>query len=140
MSFSAAWAMATFHSRRNSLGITSDMDAIEDDAIVRNLRWVAKNIQQQVSNFKPQELSNSLWAWATIGFGYDESIGLNIHNDYTYVVSDAPLEDKALVYDALEIVAQDALTRLDKFKVSKSFQERWYRYLNLQTSTIGTRT
>jgi hypothetical protein len=56
-----------------------------------------------------------------LGFGYDESIGLNVHNDYTYVVSDNPSEDRSLVYDTLEVVAQDALQRLDKFKASAAF-------------------
>jgi hypothetical protein len=83
------------------------MDAIEDDAICRIFRWVSTNIQQQVDNFKPQELSNTVWAYATIGFGYDESSGLNIHNDYTYVATDAPGEDKLLVYDTLEIIAEN---------------------------------
>ena len=94
------------------------MNLTEDDAIVRILRWVAINIKQQVDNFKPQELSNSVWAFSTIGFGYDESSGLNQHNDYTYVTSDAPMEDKKLVFDTLEIIAENALLRLEKFKVS----------------------
>ena len=94
------------------------MNLIEDDAILRILRWVAINIQQQVDNFKPQELSNSVWAFSTIGFGYDESSGLNQHNDYTYVISDAPTQDKKLVFDTLEIIAESALPRLQKFKVS----------------------
>ena len=94
------------------------MNLIEDDAILRILRWVAINIQQQVDNFKPQELSNSVWAFSTLGFGYDESSGLNQHNDYTYVISDAPTQDKKLVFDTLEIIAESALPRLQKFKVS----------------------
>lgn len=78
---------------------------------------MASNIKQQVDNFKPQELSNSVWAFATIGFGYDESIGLNVHNDYTYVESDDPVGDKSTVFDTLEIIADNALQRLEKFKV-----------------------
>lgn len=141
-----AWAMATLHSKRNSDDDTSDKDAIEDDAIVRNFRWVAKNLQQQVQNFKPQELSNSVWAWATTGFGYDESIGLNVHNDYTYVVSNTPSEDKILVHDTLEIVAKDALSRLDKFKVRSVSKGLLPKNLCSQTSIpcivlcTGTRT
>lgn len=53
-----------------------------------------------------------------MGFGYDEASGLNVHNDYTYVVSDNPLEDRSMVFDTLEIVAENALQRLDKFKAS----------------------
>lgn len=119
-----AWALATLHSKRTNGGNDSliEMNAVEDDSIVRILRWVAINIQQQVDNFKPQELSNSVWAFATIGFGYDESSGLNVHNDYTYIASDAPLKDKSLVFDTLEIVAENAKQRLERFKVRFKFQ------------------
>lgn len=92
-------------------------DADEDYAIIHILRWVATNIIQQVDKFKPQEISNSLWAFATIGFGYDESTGLNVHNDYNYVASDDPIGDKSLVFSTLEIVADNAIQRLEKFKV-----------------------
>ena len=93
------------------------MDAVEDDAVVRILRWVTKNIQQQVHEYKPQELSNTVWACATIGFGYDESSGTNAHNDYVHVTSDSPMRDKELMYDTLETIAENALSRLEKFKV-----------------------
>jgi hypothetical protein len=51
-----------------------------------------------------------------VGFGYDEACGTNSHNDYVHVESDDPAGDKNLVYAALEVVAKNALTRLDKFK------------------------
>lgn len=93
------------------------MDAVEDYAVVRILRWVANDIQQRVDEYKAQELSNTVWAFATIGFGYDESSGTNAHNDYVHVTSDSPMEDKELVYDTLETIAENALSRLEKFKV-----------------------
>ena len=51
-----------------------------------------------------------------MGFGYDEACGTNSHNDYVHVESDDPVGDKNLVYATLEVVAKNALTRLDKFK------------------------
>ena len=110
-----AWALATLHSKRTQTD--SNLNAVEDDAVVRILRWVAKNIQQQVHEYKPQELSNTVWACATIGFGYDESSGTNAHNDYVHVTSDSPTRDKELMYDTLETIAENALSRLEKFKV-----------------------
>eukprot|EP00956_Cyclotella_meneghiniana_P043599 scaffold278308_cov96-Cyclotella_meneghiniana.AAC.1 len=127
----SAWALATLHSKRTNSGVNNDRNTLshinstEDDAIVRILRWVAINIKQQVDNFKPQELSNSVWAFSTIGFGYDESSGLNQHNDYTYVTSDAPMEDKKLVFDTLEIIAENALPRLEKFKAQELNNLAW---------------
>lgn len=60
--------------------------------------------------------SNSIWAFSTVGFGYDESCGTNVHNEYVHVSSDDPLGDKELVYETLEVIAENALPRLDKFK------------------------
>ena len=51
-----AWALATLHSKRGAN--TSPEAAVEDDGIVRILRWVSKFIIQNVESFKPQELSN----------------------------------------------------------------------------------
>ena len=51
-----------------------------------------------------------------MGFGYDEACGTNSHNDYVHVASDDPAGDKELVYRTLEVIAENALPRLDRFK------------------------
>eukprot|EP00804_Cyclotella_cryptica_P031368 CCRYP_012184-RH/>CCRYP_012184-RH protein AED:0.21 eAED:0.21 QI:390/1/1/1/0.8/0.66/6/200/821 len=119
----SAWALATLHSKRTHTD--SNLDVVEDDAVVRILRWVAKNIQQRVDEYKPQELSNTVWACATLGFGYDESSGTNAHNDYVHVASDSPMEDKELMYDTLETIAENALSRLEKFKAQELNNLAW---------------
>jgi hypothetical protein len=53
-----AWAVASLHSKRGFSADDAAMRDIEDHAVVRNLRWVAKSIIQNVNSFKPQELSN----------------------------------------------------------------------------------
>ena len=115
-----AWALATLHSKRCGSSAdgsdTTAMRAVEDDGIVRNMRWVAKSLPEHVGFFKPQELSNSVWAFSTVGFGYDESCGTNSHNDYDHVATDDAAGDKAIIFEALEVIAENALTRLDKFK------------------------
>ena len=45
------WALATLHSKRSE-GTSTE---IEDDGVVRILRWVAKDIKQRVDAYKPQE-------------------------------------------------------------------------------------
>lgn len=64
----------------------------------------------------PLSIFNSIWAFSTLGFGYDESCGTNNHNEYTHVASSDPKGDKELVYETLEVIAESALQRLDRFK------------------------
>ena len=116
------WALATLHSKRKDEAPT---EAAEEDGIVRILRWVAKDIIQRVDSYKPQEISNSVWAFSTVGFGYDESCGINAHNDYVHVATDDPVGDKELVYETLEVIAENALTRLHNFKAQELNNLAW---------------
>ena len=116
------WALATLHSKRSE---GTSTEAVEDDGIVRILRWVAKDIMQRVESFKPQEISNSVWAFSTVGFGYDESCGTNVHNDYVHLATDDPVGDKELVYKTLEVIAEDALSRLHNFKAQELNNLAW---------------
>jgi hypothetical protein len=115
------WALATLHSKRSE-GTSTE---IEDDGVVRILRWVAKDIKQRVDAYKPQEISNSVWAFSTVGFGYDESCGTNAHNDYVHVATDDPIGDKELVYETLEVVAENAISRLHNFKAQELNNLAW---------------
>ena len=116
------WALATLHSKR---GEGTSTEAVEDDGIVRILRWIAKDIMQRVESYKPQEISNSVWAFSTVGFGYDESCGTNAHNDYVHVATDDPVGDKELVYETLEVIAENALSRLYNFKAQELNNLAW---------------
>ena len=51
-----------------------------------------------------------------MGFGYDETCGTNVHNEYVHVATNDPVGDKELVYETLEVIAENALQRLDRFK------------------------
>ena len=59
---------------------------------------------------------SSIWAFSTVGFGYDETCGTNVHNEYVHVATNDPVGDKELVYETLEVIAEKALQRLDRFK------------------------
>jgi hypothetical protein len=135
-----AWALATLHSKRGSSSSSSSssstttendnddnpiLRATEDDGIVRNLRWVAKSLIENIVSYKPQEISNSVWAFATVGFGYDEACGTNSHNDYIHVTTDDPGRDKAIIFDALEVIAENAIKRLDRFKAQELNNLAW---------------
>lgn len=118
----SGWALATLHSKRSD---GTPTEAVEDDGIVRILRWVAKDIMQRVGSFKPQEISNSVWAFSTVGFGYDESCGINAHNDYVHVASNDPVSDKNLIYETLEVIAENTLSRLHDFKAQELNNLAW---------------
>ena len=76
---------------------------MEDDGIVRNLHWVVRSLVDNVDYFKPQELSNNVWAFSTFGFGYNEACSTNSHNDYIHVGTDDPVANKAPVFEVLEV-------------------------------------
>jgi len=63
-----------------------------------------------------QEISNSVWSWATSGFGSaaDEAINLRVVQIE---------EDRTLVIQALEAVAKSSLKRLPKFRPQVSSLE-----------------
>ena len=64
----------------------------------------------------PLSFISSIWAFSTVGFGYDETCGTNVHNEYVHVATNDPVGDKELVYETLEVIAENALQRLDRFK------------------------
>ena len=54
-----AWALATLHSKRDRAdAAAAETEAAEDDAIVRVLRWVARDLVERAGSFKPREISN----------------------------------------------------------------------------------
>ena len=84
---------------------------------MRILRWVARALIERVEDFKPQEISNSVWAFATLGFGATTVTNqFNTNNDYISLLSDQPEQDRKLVSEALLVVAKNARTRLNRFR------------------------
>lgn len=111
-----AWGIATLVSKRTR-DSTGEMTKEEDQSSLRILRWVAKSLINRVDEFKPQEISNSIWAFATLGFGATTtSVQFNTNNDYISLQSDQPELDKELVSKALLAVAKNAITRLYRFR------------------------
>ena len=73
-------------------------------------------LEPNVTYFNPFLPFHSIWAFATVGFGYDETCGTNVHNEYVHVATNDSAGDKELVYETLEVIAENALQRLDRFK------------------------
>jgi hypothetical protein len=117
--------VATLISRRGSENSIED-DNIEDQSSLRILRWVAKALIDRVEDFKPQEISNSIWALATLGFGAATSTtSFNTNNDYISLPSKQPDVDKKLVSEALLAVTKNANTRLQRFKPQELNNLAW---------------
>jgi len=130
-----AWASAVLLSkrgnedeetiRREEVGDGTTSTAEEDDAVARILRCVASSLIGRTSEFKPQELSNSIWAMATVGFGTVDSQAANPHNGYIYIKSDSYEEDRDLVSRTLDAVARSAGSRLNRFRPQELNNLAW---------------
>jgi hypothetical protein len=66
--------------------------------------------------------SNTVWAFATVGFGLDETYSLN---DYIYLRSDDVEGDRQLMSTALDAVARSALHRLHTFRSQELNNLAW---------------
>ena len=64
-----------------------------------------------------------------MGFGYDETCGTNSHNDYVHVATDDPKGDKELVYETLEVIAENAVSRVDRFKAQGTKAQYYITHL-----------
>lgn len=67
-----------------------------------------------------------MWAFATVGFGISSNlVQLNTNNEYIYLQSDTEEEDRALVSRVLDIVADDAMNRLPRFRPQELNNLAW---------------
>ena len=120
-----AWAAATLLAKRGrgegeeeeppSGEGDGEGDSAEDGAVVRILRRVGSSLIDRVVEFKPQEISNTVWAMATVGFGSLDSSS-NPYNGYIFLKSDMDRADKEMVATIVDVVARNAVGRLHKFR------------------------
>ena len=98
--------------------------AEEEDAVLRILRIVASALEERVEEFKPQEISNTLWSFSTVGFG---SVDTQSHpsNGYIFLKSDRHEEDKAQVAHTLDIVSASASQRMNRFRTQELNNLGW---------------
>jgi len=120
-----AWGVATLISKRGS-ETEDDDNTVEDQSALRILRWVAKSLNGRVNDFKPQEISNSVWAFATLGFGATTSANqLNTNNDYISLPSNQLDQDRELVAQSLQTIAINASSRLHRFRPQELNNLAW---------------
>ncbi len=105
----AAWGCATILSNK------SNRSPEEDACAVSILRTVANELIKRPDDFRSQEITNSCWAMATLGFGISAETS-SASNDYTFLMTDDPVGDRQLMERALHAVSKSALPRLNAFR------------------------
>ena len=130
-----AWGIATLLSKRRNISlqqhsqnaqqIDKKEDSTEDEAAVVIFRKIAAQLSERVDEFKPQEISNTIWAFATVGFGAADSAQSNSYNDYFYVSGSDKTMDVPLIQNTLQIVAANIITKLHRFRPQELNNLAW---------------
>ena len=113
----SAWAAATIISKRPEKAT----GAVSDGALGVLRHTSREIIRRQGAGYKTQELTNHVWAMATLGFGIKASQTATVAeccpltHSYTYVLSDDPQGDAALMKEAFQVVSDTAKQRLGSF-------------------------
>lgn len=76
---------------------------------------MASELIKRPDDFKSQEITNSCWAMATLGFGISAETS-SASNDYTFLMTGDPEGDRQLMERALDAVSKSALPRLNVFR------------------------
>ena len=88
----------------------------EQRAALTILRHVIRSIiHRQADGFRTQELSNTAWATATLGFGINQGQETSVLNNYLVLHSDAPEADTKLMVDMIDAIAESAMKQLPRF-------------------------
>jgi len=123
-----AWGLATSLSMRgneNSQDRLEENYDEENESAARVFRWVAKSLQERADDFKTQELSNSIWAFATVGFGTHSCKVQNSGNNELILGFNQPDEDRELIARTLDVVVKSSLPRLHKFRPQELNNLSW---------------
>jgi hypothetical protein len=131
------WGVATLAS------LYSKQPQHQQEPLTRNQQLAAVSIVRSAAsyvvthgaaNFKTQELSNTLWAMATLGFGStitaakgDDTVSFsnNNNNNYVFLSSDQPVQDQQLMKDALKEILRAALPLLPRFRSQELNNLAW---------------
>ena len=119
-----AWGVAKILSTQGSF----DSEAPRSRAALAISRLVAQEMctRKGQVGFKSQELSNTAWSFATLGFGLNANKGTdNALNEYMVLPSDDPTGDAQLMKAALGSIAQMAKQILHKFRSQELNNLAW---------------
>ena len=119
------WGIATLLSNKKLQPQYSTTDTSVSSPIVSSreqraaltiLRHVIQSvIRRNAEGFRTQELSNTAWATATLGFGINQGQETSVMNNYLVMQSDSPEEDTKLMVDMMYAIADSAMRQLPRF-------------------------
>lgn len=111
-----AWGIASLLRLRRETGEANSgsLEQEKEDLIVVSiLRSIAQTLMQRCDEFKSQEISNTIWAFGTVGFG--TLADKRNFNDFIVLKSDDYEADVALVDQTLAVVSKSVTGRLRVF-------------------------
>eukprot|EP00980_Cylindrotheca_fusiformis_P003988 scaffold874_cov126-Cylindrotheca_fusiformis.AAC.21 len=117
-----AWGVATILSKR-----AGQTNGPECDAALRIFRHVARQlISRDGEGFNSQETSNTIWSFATVGFGLQAGkTTLDSRNEYTFLVSNDAEGDCTLMKDAVQVAIKNAKLNAHRFKSQELNNFAW---------------
>ena len=131
-----AWAAAKIMSNKEGMSVQAlaqkDLTYEElSSAALGILRTIALEMTMRIENqtwdFRSQELSNTAWSFATVGFGLsvNQSLQENNRNDYVFLPSDTPDEDHEVMMSAMNAIAKYSKTIIHKFRSQELNNFAW---------------
>lgn len=97
----------------------------DEAAALSILRVFAKQaLIDRAGEFRSQELSNTLWAMATLGFGLEPSADMALNN-YIVLNSDQLDQDRVLMQASVDAIVQAALKILPRFRSQELNNMAW---------------
>jgi hypothetical protein len=125
------WSLATLlsltHKNQPNEEINIANRRREDQAALSIIRSAASYITRMgTTAFKSQELSNSAWAMATMGFGIGPSIAEpSVNSNYVVLGSRDPDGDREMMRDALLEIVRSSIPLLPRFRAQELNNLAW---------------
>lgn len=138
------WGVATLLSnKKQAVGSLTDQEQAAALTILRHASGSVVRRLQQRQPFRTQELANTMWALATLGFGIS-SLSSNgsspqpLLNNYVVLPSDQAASDAALVQSVIEAVIPAARQLLPRFVSQELNNLTWALARLLSNSNINS--
>jgi len=82
-------------------------------------------VKRNGENYKTQEITNTVWAFATIGFGLKGGTTADAGNDYTFLPSDDIEGDMLLMEDTVQVAISAAKQIIHRFRSQELNNLSW---------------
>lgn len=105
-------------------------DGPECEAALRIIRHVARQFikrggKKEKYMYKSQEITNTIWSFATLGFGLTGGKTSDTGNEYTFLVSNDPEGDQSLMEDAMQVAIRGVKQNSRKFQSQELNNVAW---------------